>query len=186
MALDRRRFLALGVGGAAVLAVGGVGLSLQGTVPRAASGPLAALTPAQFSVLAAIADRLCPGGDGFPTAGELRVAEGVDALLATMHPAAAAELGQALLLVENALTGVVFDGRFVPFTAASPEAQDAALDGWRTSRIGLRRKVYKALRGLVISTYYANPAIAPLVGYPGPPDVSALIAARVAAGEIAP
>lgn len=181
MGLSRRSFLGVGAGGLAILAVGGTGLGLWPPVPRAPAAPLRALSPRAFSVLAALSDRICPGGEGFPTAAEIGTAEAVDGLLATMEPGTVAEVQQALLLFENALTGLIFDGRPRPFTACSPEEQDAILVTWQTSGLHLRRKVIKALRGLVAAAYYANPAVFPAVGYPGPPNFTAFLAARAEA-----
>ena len=56
MGTTRRTFLQVTVFGAAVLALGSVGLGLRGTVYRAPSQPLLALSPAGFSVLAAVAE----------------------------------------------------------------------------------------------------------------------------------
>jgi hypothetical protein len=192
MALSRRSFLGLGLGGAAVLAVAGLGL--LPTTLRPSATPLRVLSPRAFSVLAAVADRICPGDGAFPSASELRVAESIDALLAVSDPSMGAELrvaesidallavsdpsmgaeiGQALLLLDNALAGLLLDGRPTTFTGASPEAQDATLAAWATSSLVLRRKVFKALRGLVAGAYYGNPRVYAAVGYPGPPDFSA-------------
>lgn len=169
----RRTLLAAGAAGAVALALGGVGLALQGTVPRAPGAPLVALDPRAFSVLAAVADRICPGGGGLPTASEARVAEKLDQLLSTLDPAVTVELSQLLRLIENALVGFAFDGRIRAFTALTPERQDRVLEGWRTSRLPLRRAGFKALAGLCNATYWATPSTWPHTGYPGPPDYTA-------------
>jgi hypothetical protein len=178
MGLSRRSLLGLGVAGAAVLALGGTGLALQSTVMRTPAAPLRALSPRAFSILAAIVDRICVPGPGMPAPAELQVAEGIDGLLATMDPATVAELEQGLLLFENALTGLLLDGRPRTFTSLAPDEQDAVIAAWRSSRLGLRRKVYKALRGIIAAAYHGNPATYAAVGYPGPPDFRGLMAAR--------
>lgn len=155
--------------GAGLLALGGVGLSWQPTVMRTPSAPLRVLSPRSYSVLAAAADRICPGGNGLPAAGDLDIAGQIDALLATMHPGVGTELGQVLGLLENAAAGLLFDGNPRPFSGSAPAVQDAVLEGWRTSRLSVRRQAYKALRGLVASAYYASLATWAGVGYPGPP-----------------
>ncbi len=174
---SRRRFIQVGIAGAALLAVGGVGLSLQGTVLRAPARPLRALDARSFSVLAALADRVCPGGDGLPGASEVQVAERLDDLLFAAAPAMAEEVSQALALLENALAGAIFDQRFTPFTAASPAAQDRVLERWRTSRLSVRRAAFKALVGLCNLTYWGAPETWPSLGYPGPPDFRAVLEA---------
>lgn len=175
MSLSRRTVLRYGLGGAALLAVGGVGLGLRPGVLREPKAPLRALDAVAFSVLAAVAERVAPGGQGFPAASALGVPEKVDALLASSDPGLAAEVSQALKLLENALTGLLLEGRTRPFTACSAAEQDAVLESWRTSGLLVRRQVYKALRGLCASAYYASPETYAAVGYPGPP--AALLAA---------
>jgi hypothetical protein len=170
MPLSRRTVLRYGLGGALLLAAGGTGIALRSTVLRRPARPLRMLDEKSFSILAAVADRIAPPGGGFPSAAELQVAEKIDALLATMHPANTHELEQALFLLENALAGLVFDGRARPFTQLDPAAQDEALRDWQLSRLAVRRKAYVAMHGLCAAAYYASPAIYPLVGYPGPPD----------------
>ncbi|MCB9664599.1 MAG: gluconate 2-dehydrogenase subunit 3 family protein [Alphaproteobacteria bacterium] len=173
--LGRRAFLGLGLLGGAALALGGVGLALQPGVARAPATPLQALSPRAFSVLAAVADRVCPGGEGAPGAAEVGVAEKVDALLATSPPTFRTDIEQALLLLENALPGLLLDGRARPFTACDAATQDATLEAWQTSSLGLRRQVYKGVRGLVVAAYFGSPeTYRSASGYPGPPDFSSL------------
>ncbi|HHO53690.1 MAG TPA: hypothetical protein ENK18_23160 [Deltaproteobacteria bacterium] len=166
----RRHLLKLGLFGAGLLAVGGVGLGLRpgsrAPVPRT----LAALEPDAFRVLAAVADRICPATGLLPPAAELRLAERVDAHLATLHPDDVAELSRALLLLENALAGLLIGGSTVPFTLRPPEAQDRTLARWRGSRFVVLRSAFKALRTLCVTAYYADPRVGRAIGYPGPPD----------------
>lgn len=169
MAPTRRQLLRLGLLGGAALAVGGVGLGLQSTVPRAPAGPLRSLGPREYAVLSAIADRICPGGAGLPSATALGVPDQLDAFLVGLHPGDVADLGRLLLLIENALPGLLFDGRLVTFTAAAPEVQDRILEGWRTSGLRFRRMAFKALHNLCSGAYWANPAVYAATGYPGPP-----------------
>ena len=83
--------------------IGGVGLAVRPSRMKEARRALAVLSPKQFSTLAAVADTLCPGGDGFPSAWEVLVPEKVDALLAAKAPADADEFALVLDLVESAL-----------------------------------------------------------------------------------
>ncbi len=169
---SRRSLLKLGLGGAALLAAGGLGLGLWPGPVRPTPSGLAVLDPRSYSVLAAVADRICPGGEGLPAASDLDVAALVDSHLARLHPADAAELLQGLVLLENALAGLIFDGRPKPFTACSPEVQDAVLLAWQGSRVTVRRVVFQALRGLIAAAYWGHPDLYAAVGYPGPPDYS--------------
>ena len=178
MATTRRTLLTAGLGGTLLLAAGASGLALMPGAPVGEHPPLRALTPQQFGILVAVADRICVAGDGRPSAREVGVAAKVDHQLSTMHPADAAELGQGLLLIENALVGLLLDGRVTPFTRLGPAEQDAVLEDFRTSRIPIRRSVYKALRGLVAASYWGDPRLFAAVGYPGPPDYRSVMQAR--------
>lgn len=167
MALSRRTLL---LSGSALLVVGAGGLALwpgQTLTPR---GQLRALDARTWSVLATVAQAMCPGGDGLPSADELDIATALDLTISTLHDADQAELKQGLLLLDNALPGLLLDGRPTPFSRADVKARAATLLAWRTSRIGLRRQVYKALRGLVMAAYWGHPRVFAGSGYPGPPD----------------
>lgn len=167
--VTRRQVLKVGLGGAAVIAVGGgTLLLLQDTVARTPRRALRFLSEDQFSVLAAVADRVSPENGDFPSAWDVEVPEKIDELLSRMPEAAATEVGQGLLLLESAAAGMVLEGRTSTFTASSPEEQDEILASWRASDLEVRRKLFKALNGLCNSAYFASPEIYPLVGYPGP------------------
>lgn len=172
MTISRRHLLQAGLGGAGLLAVGGIGLSLQSSVLRQPASPLQVFDILEYSVMTAVADRICPEGDGFPGASDLDVAAGIDAFVAGLHPNAGAELKSLLRLLENAVVGLLFDGRGRPFTASTTEEQDATLRSWQHSHIQLRRSGLKVLRGLTSSVYYSDPLVYSNVGYPGPPDFS--------------
>jgi hypothetical protein len=168
--VQRRTLLKLGLGGGVLLALGGVGLYLRETVRRQPASKLEVLDEREFSVLWAVAERMCPGGEGFPRASEVHVAEKVDAFLANSHPGVQADVKKVLGLLESALAGSLLDGRTRPFTQLDPTEQDATLDGWRRSRIAVRRTAFQALHGLCMGSYYASPETYAAVGYPGPPD----------------
>ena len=168
--MNRRTFIRRGLLGGLLLAVGGsVGLlawpSDQRLRPRR---PLKALDERQFAVLAAVAARTV----GAPKADPITIAERVDAQMALAPPEARADFGKLLLLFENALAGLVFDGRARPFTRLPPEAQDQVLAHWRDSRLAVRRSGYAALRKLTQAAWYAAPEAWPDVGYPGPPQLA--------------
>ena len=173
--MNRRTVLKFGLGGAALMAVSGVGLSLRSGVLRQPARPLSVLTSRQFSALAAIADRILPAGDGFPSASSLEVAERIDDLLARSEPEVGVELGQLLSLLENALVSLLLGGPPVPFTALSEDRQDAVLVAWRDSDLALRQGAFRALRSACLSAYFSHPDVYALTGYPGPPDFSAMV-----------
>ena len=168
MATSRRRLLQVGVGGSVLLAAGALGLALQPGSTATPPGDLAVLDPKTWSIVAAVAETMAPPTG--PTAAALDIATRVDRQLARMHPADAAEVVQALALLENGLVGMVFGGGFRPFTQSTTGERSAVLAGWRESRVATLRTAYKAIRGLVVTAYYSHPGSYVASGYPGPPD----------------
>ena len=170
METSRRRLLQVGAGGALVLALGGVGLALQSTAMRTPQGPLQVLDEREYSILAAIAEAILPPHPQLPSTDEVDVAGLIDALLATKHPGDATEFKQGLMLMENGLPGLLFDGRPRPLSTYPVAERTRQLDHWRKSAIPLRRKVFRAIYGLVGASYWGHPATHAFVGYKGPPD----------------
>lgn len=166
----RRRLFQFAAAGGLAAALGGVGVAVQGTVLRTPKAPLKILSVQAFSILSALADRICPAGRGFPAASELGVPENIDALMSTVHPGDAADLEVALLFLENALPGLLLDGRGRPFTACDGDAQDRAIEAFRTSAVGPRRQVFKATYGLIAGAYWAMSSVHGRIGYLGAPD----------------
>ena len=170
MAVSRRQVLRFGLFGATALALGGVGLALQSTVPREPKAPLRTLSAREYAILVALAARMVPSTDGSPDPTELDVAGRIDAFLATCDPGLQGDVKQVLALMENGLSNLVFGLTPRPFSASTPEVQEALLQGWRTSHLDIRRTAYKAINGLVAATYYGAVETYASVGYPGPPN----------------
>lgn len=168
--MNRRTFVQRGLFGGALLFFGGSGaLALYPT--RHLASPtkwLHALDDRGFQVMVAIAARVVARPDADPVA----IAEAVDESLARTPPEAQADIGSLLGLFENALPGMLLDGRVVPFTRLDGPAQDRVLESWRDSRIVLRRAGYHALRRLCLAAYYSDERSWPAIHYGGPPDVS--------------
>lgn len=167
--MDRRTFIKRGlVGGAILLLGGGAGLALAPTKEQATpAGPLLALEPRGFQVLVAVAKRVLPAG-----ADAASVAQQVDSLLSRAAPESQKDFGRLLMLFENALPGLLFDGHVLPFTRLSPESQDAVLLRWRDSKLTLRRTGYQALRRICLAVFYADEASWPALGYHPPSDLN--------------
>jgi hypothetical protein len=167
--VNRRTFLKRGLIGGAVLVLGGGTLALLPTKEVvAAPTTLAVLEPRAFQVLVAVAMRVVP-----PSVDAATVAQGVDDLLRRAVPEAQRDFNKLLGLFENALPGLIFDGRVLPFTRLSPESQDRVLGSWRDSRIALRRNGYHALRRICLAVAYANEASWPALGYSPPTGLNA-------------
>jgi len=159
-----------GLVGGALLALGGSGVLVlrEGLwLPLPEEG-LRVLGPREYATLQAVARRAFPPRDGWPDADAARVAFTADRLLARSAPSAAKEVRDLLGLFDNALAGLLFTGHVTPFSRLAPEAQDAVLEDWRTSRLALRRTGYHALRTLVYSAYYAHPAAVAATGFVAP------------------
>ena len=175
---SRRRVIKVGLGGAAILGMGGIGLSLRPTILREPATALKALDEKAFSILAAICDRIIPHGPRFPTARDVQLAEKVDTLLASLHPGDVSDIRDGLMLIENALAGLLFDGRWSSFTASPPEVQDVALNNLRTSMIPIRRTIYRAIYGMVSGAYWSSPETYDVAGYGGPPEFGSGLATK--------
>jgi hypothetical protein len=163
-ALDRRAFLRLlGIaGGVGILPSGCTGVP-EALAPGTA---LRTLSPRTYAVLSAAAMRIV-GPRGATLIADRTVDVGLlaDGWLARM-PALAGPIGQALLLLEFGVWPVL--GKVRPFTALDGAAQDAVLGECMTSRLELKRAVFRGVRSLVLLTFYGAPATRALTGFPGP------------------
>ena len=161
--MQRRRFLKRGLLGGALLAAAGAGaLALRpGDASVAPRRPLRSLDVGVFPVLVAVATRTTLGTGADP----VELAHRVDEALLRAPPEVRADLGRVLVLLENALTGLLLRRSVTPFTRLSPEGQDAALCAWRDSPIALLTGAYHALRKLCIAAHYATPAAWAATGY---------------------
>jgi hypothetical protein len=167
----RRSFLRTGLVGAVVLAAGGTGF-LATRRTRALvdlQGPLSVFTPAEATVLMAVAERMVPAHEGFPRPSRLNLAARMDRVAAMADPATQADLRRLVRLFESALFGFLFGADAELFTEASPARQDERLASWAKSRFELRRTGFAALKRLVYASYYGSPETYAAVGYPGPP-----------------
>ena len=174
MAETRRGLLKKTVGGAVLLAAAGaVPLAMRKTrlreVPQGRT--LQFFSPAEYSIWAAVADRVLAEEkpSGAPAPAQVDVAGRADAFLAPLPDPDRKDLKQLLALFDNALFSFLQGGPAHPFTAMSPQEQDAHLRRWETSRFALQRTGYQALKRLSCALYFAAPETYASVGYPGPP-----------------
>jgi hypothetical protein len=158
---SRRRFLAGGLGAAALLALGG---ALESRAYRYADpGGLRALSPKQYAVLVAVAARYL-GGMAAPTAAE--VARFVDGYLAGSADYVRTDVCRLLGLLEHAPQ--LFLGHARRFSALGPAEQDAHLASWAQSRLAQRRAGHGALRELCSLGIYRDSRTWGALGYRGP------------------
>jgi len=121
-----------------------------------------------FQVLVAIASRVVPMPDADPVA----IAHAVDEALVRVPSEAQVDINRLLKVFENALPGLILDGRTAPFTRLPSTAQDRVLERWRDSRLVMRRGGYHALRKLCLGAYYGDSKTWKRIQYPGPPDTA--------------
>ncbi len=167
---SRRGLIKKTLAGAALLvAAGAVPLALRRTrlrdTPKGRT--LQFFTPAEYSIWAAVADRVL--GPGAPAPAAVDVAGKADAFLAPLPKGDAKDLKRLLALFDNALFSFVSGGPPRPFTQMSEGEQDAHLHSWQTSRLAIKRTGFQAMKRLCCALYFSDPATYPSVGYPGPP-----------------
>jgi hypothetical protein len=165
--LDRRAFLRL-VGAAAALGMLPAGCAAERPAwLRPPPGTaLRRLSPRGYAVLAAATARLVgEPGASWIAEGRVAPAAAADVQLAAT-PGVAARLAQGLLLLEFGVFPLL--PKLRPFTALAPGAQDAVLADLGASALGLKRDLFKGLRTIAFVSFYADPAVRPLIGHPGP------------------
>jgi choline dehydrogenase-like flavoprotein len=126
-----------------------------------------ALTPAQAATLQALCRRMAALPPE-PDPAAARLAGAVEARLATLPPEDSARIRGLLSLLGHPATAALTSASPYRFSRLPPDRQDAWLKGWELSRIPLRRTLFQALRRLVLSTRYADPATFEAIGYRGP------------------
>jgi hypothetical protein len=174
---SRRGLLKKTVGGAVLLAAAGaVPLALRKTKLREPppGRKLLFFTPAEYSIWAAVADRILAreGPDPIapsPAPGEVDVAGKADAFLSPLPESDRKDLKQLLALFDNALFSFLMGGPPRPFTQMDPAQQDEHLRSWQTSRLAIRRTGFQAMKRLSCAIYFGSPDTYASVGYPGPP-----------------
>jgi hypothetical protein len=171
--VQRRALLKKTLGGAALLAVASaVPLALRKTRLREPppGRKLLFFTPAEYSIWAAMADRVLAGGDkAAPIPAQLDVAGKADAFLAPLPENDRKDLKRLLALFDNALFGFLLGGPPRPFTQMDAGEQDRHLRSWQTSRLAIRRTGFQAMKRLSCAIYFGDPSTYASVGYPGPP-----------------
>lgn len=168
--MQRRTLLKLGLGAAAVLAVAGGGVALL--KPGLVNGRM---TPAARGVFRAVARGVLDGSLPPDPAARDEALQAhlkrLDDALAAFPVPTQAELSQLLALLASAPGRLTLAGLRSDWPDASSQEVQQSLQGMRTSGLALRQQAYHALRDLTNAAYYADPAIWPLMGYPGPRSV---------------
>jgi hypothetical protein len=161
----RRGFLRLAGSSAALTALGRLR-----ALPAAAAEPSAGgrfFDQRETEILTQIAERMVDTGEpAAPRVRDTKAVDTIDALCRSLDPSVTRQLPMALLLFEYG--PFVFDLTFSRFTRMSDAQQDASLRAWMTSRLGVRRLAFLALRNLCLLGYYSQPETWRAIGYRGP------------------
>ncbi len=125
---------------------------------------LVVLTPREYKILSAFADRIIPRGGAFALGAlDVGVAESVDRMTSNFDRTIQKGLRMLLLLIEYST--FFFTRKFRPFSRLSPEDQDRYLKGWEGSRFYLRRSSFLVLKMLCLSIFYSDERVEKDVGY---------------------
>ena len=164
--LTRRGLLALAGSGAAL---GALACLRAGPAPTAKGAEAAGrfFAEGERELLTLVVERMVETGEpGAPAVRDTRALDTIDGLCAGLDPALTAPLPLLLRLVEWG--PLLFDFTFTRFSRMSDAQRDASLRAWMTSRIGLRRQGFAALRNLAFLGWWSQDEAWPLIGYAGP------------------
>jgi hypothetical protein len=160
----RRGFLSLAVASAALAAVARLPVA---SALSANGSETVFFSEYEREILTRVVERMVEtGAPEAPAVRETRAIEVIDRLCAGLDPELSGVLPTLLRLVEWG--PLLFDFTFTRFSKMSDAEQDASLRAWMTSRLGLRRRAFYALRNLSFLGYYSQEATWALIGYRGP------------------
>lgn len=174
--LTRRELIHTGLGGLALLALGGCArpgtasgrFDDPGYAYQVLSGGDRELVAAVGAVI--LAGALPPDAAAHGVA-MVQVVRGVDVAVAGLPPGVQSEIGQLFGLLKFPITRSVAAGVWSSWENASATAVADFLTRWRFSGVALFRTGYLALHQLVMASWYGNGASWERIGYPGPPAV---------------
>jgi hypothetical protein len=170
--ITRRRFLAVGILGAAALAGAGWWSWTRRSAPVATAG----MAPDARAIVQAIVPAML--GDALPAGEDRAIAvretvDGVSQAIAGLPPSAQSELGELFTMLSLPVARRAFAGVAPDWPDASVDEVAAFLDRWSDSGWALKRSAYGALHQLVIAAWYGNPRSWKAIGYDGPPKLGA-------------
>jgi len=169
--MQRRRLLKLGLGAAVVLGVAGAGIALikPGLVgSKLSPGARDVMRAAAQAVLS---DLLPPPGAARDAALDAQL-QRLDAFIAGMPVPTRKELSDALGLLSTAAGRYALVGLSKPWTEASAQDVQQALDAMSKSSSNTKQQVYHALRDLNAIAFFTAPANWQTAGYPGPIEIA--------------
>ena len=171
-AVDRRGFLKLSAGGAAVLAAGSSFALLSGC-SSGPSGPAEGYLHLRRSDLEVLRiwtpvilhEDSRPNGDA-----DIELAiQRVDALLENAGPVARQMIGQLYDILHLGAFRWWATGYWRDPARLSEQEKVAALEAWEHHDASFARAGFRGLTGPLLMGWYTEPTIAKTTGYPGPP-----------------
>lgn len=157
----------LGIGAAALLALGGGAVALL--EPAMRDGRLTAAGRLVFGrVGAAVLAGVLPQAAAQRQAALGAFVGRVDAVIGALPPHAQQELAQLLALLATPAGRRSLAGLAASWQDASLAQVQAALDGMRTSSLSLRAQAYQALHDISGAAYFSDRSTWGVLGYPGP------------------
>ena len=172
MKASRRRFIQVGVAGAALLAA----VRWLDAPGRAWAAPGFRLDTGASEVIRALVPVVLAGALPNDTATRAKaideIVEAFARAVGGLAPAIQEEIAEMLSLLAFAPTRITVAGVTSAWRDASPRDIAAFLDDWRTSRFELKRAGSRALTQLIQGAWFDNPLAWAVIGYPGPPKVA--------------
>jgi hypothetical protein len=169
--MQRRTWLKLGIGSAAILATLGAGLVLVSPGLDKNGG----LALAGRSVFSAVGGAVLQGS--LPQDSRLRqiavnaMLQRIDQLVQALPPHAQQELSQLLAILHSAAGRISLAGLSADWETASIEQIQHALQSMRMSSLGLKRQAYAALHDITAGAYFSDASTWTQLGYPGPSKI---------------
>lgn len=160
--MRRRTLLKAGLGGAVLLAAGGVAILAGRDATRDRAAVLGAVVPA-------LLEGALPAEPAARADAVRRCVAATVVAIEGLAPASQAELAQLFALLGSAPGRLLLAGVRDDWPAADTAEVAAFLEGWRRHSATLLRSGYGALHDLVLGSWYADPAAWPAIGYDGPP-----------------
>lgn len=149
------------LGSLAALVLVALGVRVLAGYPRP-EARFGVLGRAEIALVSAAAETLYPPGGEIPASGrDADLAGYVDRYLGALHGRSRVLIRLLFFLVEHATLLFPAPGRggWRRFSALRPEQREAVLEGWRTSRLFLRRLVFTSLRSILTMGYFAHPPV---------------------------
>jgi hypothetical protein len=168
--MQRRTLIKVGTFAGALLAVAGAGIAL--TRPALHDHRLTVAGRELFAAVArAVLEGTLPADPQAQASAIAAHLERLDTTLSGMPPALQAEVAEMATLLAHPVGRMTLAAVAKDWPLAATAELGAALQGLRTSNIGLRQQVFHALRDLTNAAYFADASTWSALGYAGPRPV---------------